>query len=71
MKQQSFMAVGAVLLFNLTLSCTGLAESRRPNIARSKDPGSAVRFWAVLGPAVLRSDDSQVVSALQVAAKDK
>ena len=32
MKQQSFMAAVAVLLFNLTFSCTGLAETGRPNI---------------------------------------
>jgi arylsulfatase A-like enzyme len=40
-------------------------------LARSRDPDPAIRFWAVLGLAVLRSDDSRSVSALQVATKDK
>jgi N-sulfoglucosamine sulfohydrolase len=39
-------------------------------LARVNDPDSAVRFWAVLGLVALRSDDAEVVHALQAAAKD-
>ena len=40
-------------------------------LARANDPDSAVRFWAVLGLVALQSDDANVVSELQAAAKDK
>jgi N-sulfoglucosamine sulfohydrolase len=40
-------------------------------IARSKDPDSAVRFWAVLGLVSLQSDDADVIAALKAATQDK
>lgn len=39
-------------------------------LTRVHDPDSAVRFWAVLGLLALRSNDAEVVSALQAATKD-
>lgn len=40
-------------------------------LARTTNPDSAVRFWAVLGLGALQSDDAQVIAALQAATKDE
>ena len=40
-------------------------------LARAKDPDSAVRFWAVQGLANLRSQDPDVVAALQASTQDE
>ncbi len=40
-------------------------------VARTKDPDSAVRFWAVLSLVALHSDNTEVVSALQAATRDE
>lgn len=40
-------------------------------LSRAKDPDAAIRFWAVLGLAVTRSDDAKVIEGLQAALKDE
>ncbi len=40
-------------------------------LRRTKDPDSAVRFWAVLGLVAMQSDDTSVIAALQAATKDE
>ncbi len=40
-------------------------------LASAKNPDAAIRYWAVLGLAVIRFDDAQVVEGLQAALKDQ
>lgn len=40
-------------------------------MVRTKDPDSAIRFWAVLGLVATRSDDTEVIAGLRSALKDQ